>query len=82
MPPAHPSLAIRPACAKAATKKERAPNVLRLIEHFNKMSRWVCTQVVKQPTTRERARCLRLFVDLAKVTRPPDRPPEGLLRVS
>ena len=52
-----------------ATKAERAPNVLRLISHFNRMSRWVCTQVVRQPTTRERARCLRLFIELANACR-------------
>ena len=28
-----------------ATKKERAPNVVMLIAHFNRLSRWVCTQV-------------------------------------
>ena len=33
------------------------------------MSRWVCTQVVKQPSTRERARCLRLFIELAAACR-------------
>ena len=52
-----------------ATKKERAPNVQMMIQHFNRLSRWVCTQVVKQPTARDRARCVRLFIDLAKECR-------------
>ena len=54
------------AFAKAATKHERAPNVLMLINHFNRMSRWVCTQVVKQSSVRERARCLRLYIEFAR----------------
>ena len=52
-------------------KKEKAtlaPNVVGLINHFNVMSRWVCTQVVRQPTVRERARCLRLFIAFARVS--------------
>ena len=53
------------AFARAATKRERAPHVLRLIEHFNTMSRWVCMQVVRLPTARERARCIKHFVELA-----------------
>lgn len=57
------------AFSKKATKAERAPNVLRMIGHFNRMTRWVCTQIVKQPTAKERARCLRLFISLAKVSR-------------
>ena len=55
------------AFAKPATKHERAPNVQLLITHFNRMSRWVCTQVVKQATPRDRARCLRLFIDFARL---------------
>mmetsp|Transcript_2298 Transcript_2298/g.4760 ORF Transcript_2298/g.4760 Transcript_2298/m.4760 type:complete len:541 (-) Transcript_2298:518-2140(-) len=52
-----------------STKAERSPNVLMLISHFNRVSRWITTQVVKQPTVRERARCLRLFIDLANACR-------------
>ena len=57
------------AFARAATKRERAPHVLRLIEHFNTMSRWVCMQVVRLPTARERARCIKHFVELASCCR-------------
>ena len=57
------------AFARAATKHQQAPNVIRLIGHFNRISRWVCTQVVKLPSVKERARCLRLFIELARACR-------------
>ena len=30
-------------------KRQLAPNVLRLVAHFNRMSRWVCAAVVRKP---------------------------------
>ena len=51
-----------------ANKHERSPNVQMLIQHFNRISRWVCTQVVKQPTVKERARCVRLYIELARAS--------------
>jgi hypothetical protein len=48
-------------------KNENAPNVMMLIAHFNKMSRWVCHQLLKEPNLKDRVRCLRLFISLAKL---------------
>eukprot|EP00824_Muranothrix_gubernata_P007943 TRINITY_DN20163_c0_g1_i1.p1 TRINITY_DN20163_c0_g1~~TRINITY_DN20163_c0_g1_i1.p1 ORF type:complete len:655 (-),score=139.04 TRINITY_DN20163_c0_g1_i1:528-2492(-) len=42
-----------------------APNIIRLIEHFNKISRWVSTEIVFQPTLKERVWVLRKFIKIA-----------------
>ena len=46
-------------------KAELAPHVMALVDHFNKMSRWVCHAVVREKELPRRARALRLFVRVA-----------------
>jgi CRP-like cAMP-binding protein len=45
-------------------KEERAPNVLRYISWFNRVSRWVVTQIITQGEAVERAVAITKFVEL------------------
>ena len=52
----------------AASSRQLAPNVLKMIGHFNRMSRWVCECIVKETSLKDRARALRLCVGLARAS--------------
>jgi RasGEF domain len=40
---------------------------MKMIQHFNKVSNWVVTEIVKLVTIKERAAMLTRFIDLAAV---------------
>ena len=54
-------------CRGNAWSKRRAaklaPNIVRMVERFNTLSRWVSSEVLK-PTIVERVRVLKLFIRL------------------
>jgi son of sevenless-like protein len=57
-------------CDKGWTRKETAeknsPNILRMVDEFNKRSFWVATEIVNREDFGERARCVKHFIDVAQ----------------
>jgi RasGEF domain len=43
-------------------KEENAPNMLRLIDRFNEVSRWVATMIVKSMDVKRRVQLMSLFI--------------------
>ena len=50
-------------------QKERlAPNILKCISHFGKISSWVNSEILKCTELSKRTETLKLFIDIAEVT--------------
>lgn len=47
-------------------KDERAPNVLKYISWFNRVSRWVCTEIITLSGEVERAAAITKFIEIGK----------------
>eukprot|EP00127_Corallochytrium_limacisporum_P006550 Clim_evm22s230 gene=Clim_evmTU22s230 len=47
----------------------RAPNLLKLIELFNKVTHWVCTEIVTTENLNDRVKVMQKFIELAKILR-------------
>eukprot|EP01104_Vermistella_antarctica_P012347 TRINITY_DN355_c0_g4_i3.p1 TRINITY_DN355_c0_g4~~TRINITY_DN355_c0_g4_i3.p1 ORF type:complete len:376 (+),score=86.51 TRINITY_DN355_c0_g4_i3:331-1458(+) len=54
---------------KGADRMKNAPCVCALIDWFNKMTRWVATEVVSSPNIRQRTAVLSRFISLAQSCR-------------
>jgi len=50
---------------KKKDKATRAPNLLRMIEQFNCISKWVQCVVLQQKRKRDRTRCIEKFIHIA-----------------
>lgn len=48
-------------------KEARAPNILKYIAWFNKVSHWVTTEIMKRETAEERAVVIGKFIEMAMV---------------
>lgn len=46
-------------------KKDRAPNIVALIDRFNKLSRWVIMSIVKEEELERRAQLIQKFTSTA-----------------
>jgi hypothetical protein len=49
-----------------ASLRHRAPNLIALTEHYNKVSRWVERMILTSKTLRDRVEMMDMFVQLAK----------------
>merc|ERR1712232_1302760 len=47
-------------------KDSRSPNIVRLIEQFNKVSSWIATLIVKEDTPKKRGHMIRHWIDVAE----------------
>lgn len=50
-----------------SSKEEKAPNLLGMIERFNKVTYWVVGTIVQIPNTKARAEAVSRFIDIAEV---------------
>lgn len=48
------------------SKDSKAPNIVRMIAHFNKVCSWVQTTVLGSPTTSGRAKLIQSFIKMAE----------------
>ena len=46
--------------------QERAPNILKMINRFNIVSNWVCSEILKQDTQKGRVDTLNHFIEIAE----------------
>jgi hypothetical protein len=46
--------------------KEKAPNVLKMVDMFNKISYWVATQILSESDVKERTWTIRRFINIAE----------------
>lgn len=49
------------------TKYINAPNILKMITRFNRLSRWVCTCIVQEKEMLPRAKIMKRFSEVALV---------------
>jgi len=47
-------------------KERRAPNIIRIIKHFNFVGSWVATEIVRHETPKDRARALARLLQIAE----------------
>jgi hypothetical protein len=52
-------------------KEQKAPNLLKIITHGNRVTSWITTELLKFPTAEQRARVLTLFIQVLPVRSPP-----------
>jgi hypothetical protein len=52
-------------------KATLAPNIIALIDRFNKVSRWCCSEIVREKDLKSRAVILNRFILIASVRKPP-----------
>ena len=52
-------------------KATLAPNIIALIDRFNKVSRWCCSEIVREKDLKSRAVVLNRFILIASVRKPP-----------
>jgi len=46
--------------------QEKSPNVLKMINRFNVVSNWVCSEILKQETQKQRVDTLNHFIEIAE----------------
>eukprot|EP00339_Tiarina_fusa_P025431 CAMPEP_0117002376 /NCGR_PEP_ID=MMETSP0472-20121206/4073_1 /TAXON_ID=693140 ORGANISM="Tiarina fusus, Strain LIS" /NCGR_SAMPLE_ID=MMETSP0472 /ASSEMBLY_ACC=CAM_ASM_000603 /LENGTH=1327 /DNA_ID=CAMNT_0004702717 /DNA_START=12 /DNA_END=3995 /DNA_ORIENTATION=- len=46
--------------------QERSPNILKMINRFNIVSNWVCSEILKQETQKQRVDTLNHFIEIAE----------------
>ncbi|KAL0239164.1 hypothetical protein PCE1_004855 [Barthelona sp. PCE] len=51
---------------KSKQSDQLAPNVTAYVDHFNRMSDWVCSSILLEPEVKQRRRVLSAFIDLAQ----------------
>jgi hypothetical protein len=52
-----------------ADKHERSPNIVRLIDHFNKMSGWIATLIIKEENNKKRGLLMKHWIQVAQECR-------------
>jgi hypothetical protein len=52
-------------CWTKPDRYEKAPNVMKMINHATRISMWVVTEILKHETVVKRAECCKKFIDLA-----------------
>src|SRR5690348_1364333 len=60
----NPQECLGQAWTKTATRTEKAPNIMAMIARFNQVSRWVATEIVKEPDIRRRANLLSHIISI------------------
>jgi len=53
----------------STAKGTRAPNILRMVTHFNKVSNWIASEILKVQPLKERAVILNRFIIIAEESR-------------
>jgi hypothetical protein len=54
--------------SRSGSLKDKAPNVLAMINAFNEFCTWVATSIVTQERIKDRVKTMEYFVRTAKVT--------------
>lgn len=52
-----------------ADKHIRSPNIVQLVDQFNKTSQWIATMILKEDTPKRRATVIKHWIDVAKECR-------------
>jgi len=53
------------AWTKTATRTEKAPNIMAMIARFNHVSRWMATEIIKEPDLKRRGALLNRIIQIA-----------------
>jgi hypothetical protein len=54
------------AWTKKATRDEKAPNIMAMIQRFNTVSRWVTSEILRMENIKKRAEVLTKFIQIAE----------------